>query len=158
MSLSCWSAQGAHSSAGEKHEAGMSKISQYATTGYFIGGDRSVKSAKLKDIRRGPQKGGVERIVFDLQSADQDKAPYFQVNISPNENRLLLSIWADVTYEFDADKIKKAFTKSGKVKFVNVIPRVEDGIATIELTLKSSSVKVEAFHLAHPARIILDLL
>lgn len=144
-----------------KHEAGTSKTGEYVNSGFFIGGSKTVTAAHLKDIRRGPQTGGVERLVFDLESSGEGKeqVPFFQLNVNPDEGRLILSIWADVTYDFDVDKIGKVFSKSGHIKKVGIMPRVEEGVATIELTLKKpDSIKVEAFHLAHPSRIILDLL
>ena len=142
-------------------EAGMSKVEHYVSSGYFVGGNRSVTLTHLKGVRRGPQSGGLERIVLDLQGVgeERDKAPYFQVNVSAEESRILVSIWADVAYDFDSEKLKQAFSKSSHVKSVNVIPRVEDGVATVEFVLKGGKkAKVEAFHLSNPARIIMDVL
>jgi hypothetical protein len=145
----------------ERHVASMKKTGTYATSGYFSGGKKSITAARLKDIRRGPQKGGGERIVFDLESlgGSADEVPFFQVNINPEEGRLIVSLWADVTYEHDPARVDSAFRASPRVKSISVLPRIEDGMATIELPLKSTkAVKVEAFYLTHPARIILDLL
>jgi hypothetical protein len=140
-------------------EAGLKKTGHYIVNGYFNGGSKEVTSARLKDVRRGPQGAGVERVVFDLESAGA--VPHFQVNVNPDEGRILISIWADVAYEHDEETIRRAFGRSAHVKSVNILPRVEDGVATVELVLNSHSkrvTKVEAFALTHPSRIILDLL
>lgn len=147
----------------ERHEAGTRKAGRYAGSGFFSGGDKTVSSARLKDIRRGPQGSGAERIVFDLDPlpGNKDAVPFFQVNINPEENRVLVSVWADVTYDIDRERIARAFAKSSRVKAVNVLPRVEAGLATVELVLASrlkNNIRVEAFYLTHPSRIILDLL
>lgn len=145
-----------------KFEAGMSKKGRYAKEGYFVGGQKNISSARLFDIRRGPQPQGVERVVFDLDVAGtaekKGKAPFFQVNLEGKQKRVVVSIWADVTYDLSMDRVKKAFAKSRFIDQVQVIPRVEDGLAMVELVLKPSkkSPQVEAFHLMHPARIILD--
>ena len=147
----------------ERHEAGTHKVGRYAGSGFFSGGDKAVSAARLKDIRRGPQGAGVERVVFDIDAlpGNKDAVPFFQVNINSEENRVLVSFWADVTYDIDRGRIARAFSKSSRVKSVNVIPRVEAGLTTVELVLASrlkNNVKVEAFYLSQPSRIILDLL
>ncbi len=73
----------------------------------------------------------------------------------------MISLWADVNYDIDAEKLANAFKRSAHVRKVNVIPRVEDGLATIEVVLDNAvkkQTKVEAFYLTHPGRIILDIL
>ena len=140
-------------------DVGLKKTGRYIVNGYFSGGSKEVTSARLKDVRRGPQSAGAERVVFDLESTGG--VPHFQVNVNPEEGRVLVSIWADVAYEHDEDRIRRSFSHSSKIKAVNIMPRVEDGLATVELLLNSRSkagTKVEAFALTHPSRIILDLL
>lgn len=130
----------------------------FIVEGAFVGGETSVTSAKLKNIRRARTKNG-ERIVFDLEPQSDGKAvvPYFRVEASPKENRLVLSIWADVLYDFNANQVQKAFAKSRYVRRLNVVPRVEDGIAIVELAYAPKK-KVKAFPLSNPARIVVDLL
>ncbi len=147
----------------ERYDAEQKKTGRYTSSGFFAGGKKAVTAARLIDIRRGPQKAGGERIVLDLEGIGgvKDDVPFFQVNVNPDEGRLLVSIWADVTYEHDSARVHQAFLKSTRIKDVNVLPRIEDGMATVELQLKASkgkTTKVEAFYLTHPARIILDLI
>lgn len=141
---------------GTRHEVAGTKTGRYISEGFFIGGSRKVTSAKLQDIRLGKDQKGFERVVLDLNTSDGN--PYFQVQANPNENRMIVSIWADVTYDFDATKVRKAFAKSTKIKRVNVVPRVEDGLTVLEFQLAPQKVKYEVFHLANPTRIIMDIL
>lgn len=139
--------------------AQSAKSKQYLTEGYFTGGDKSVTSAKLKDIRRAKSPDGYERIVFDLipQVDGAGAAPYYQVQAAPNEHRVVVSIWADVGYDFDAKRIRKAFAKSVHVKKINIVPRVEDGLSVIEFVVEKK-IQLEAFHLGNPTRIIVDMI
>src|SRR5438045_3790739 len=41
--------------------AGMQKTGHYIVNGFFNGGSKEITSARLKDVRRGPQGSGVER-------------------------------------------------------------------------------------------------
>lgn len=153
----------------DRHESSPNQTEQYITDGYFVGGTREVTTAKLKDIRQSNPKNNskYERVVFDLETQPdspnaKDQLPYFQLLSSPNEGRFVLSIWADVQYDFDAQKIKKAFEKSLHVKKVNVVPRVEEGLAIIELfttpAAQGKKVRFEVFNLKRPNRIILDMI
>ena len=148
----------------ERHEAGGAKTNRYISAGFFAGGEHTVTSAKLKDIRRGKQSGGFERIVFDLeaQADDKEAVPYFQVQAAPEEGRFIMSIWANVLYDFDSTRVSKTFTKSEHFKRINVIPRLEEGLTIIEFTIAPETgkqpPKFEVFRLSHPARIIMDVI
>lgn len=146
-----------------RHEAGHNKMGKYATEGYFIGGDRTVTSAKLLDIRRAKSNDGFERIVLDLAAlgADRSSVPYFQVTAAPEEGRFVLSIWANVLFDFEPAKINKTFAKSAHFKKVSIMPRLEEGLTIIEFALNpefKGKPKFEVFRLASPARIIMDVL
>lgn len=145
----------------ERHVVSGSKSGHYFSEGLFAGGDKTVTSAKLRDIRRGPNpKLGFERVVLDLDSdAQAGMLPHFEVNAVPAEGKILVSIWADVNYDFDGAKVQKAFAKSTRILRVNPLPRVEDGLTIIEFFTKpQKKVKVEVFKLSNPGRIILDLI
>lgn len=148
-----------------RHDAGKDKQDNYIEEGFFSGGDKSVTSVKLTEIRRGPisAKQKYERVVLQLQpqSENSGTVPHFLVQAAPAENRFVVSIWADVSYDFDRDRVAKDFAKSKFIKRVNVLPRVEDGIAMVEVTLneqKGRKPKVEVFRLSNPPRIIMDIL
>ena len=159
---------GAHASTPnfKRSEAGGTKMDNYISDGFFAGGERSVTAARLKDIRRAMNpRGGYERVVLDLESMGEgakDAIPYFQVQAAPNEDRFVVSIWADVDFDFEPGRIQKTFARSKNVRKVNIVPRVEDGLGIIELLMSPAKSgqkhKVEAFHLARPNRIILDIL
>ncbi len=148
----------------QRHEAGGNKTGRYISEGFFAGGEHTVTSAKLKDIRRAKSNEGFERIVFDLeaQADDKDAVPYFQVQAAPEEGRYVMSIWANVQYDFDSARVSKAFAKSAHFKRLNMIPRLEEGLTIIEFTLLpetgKKTPKFEVFRLAHPARIIMDVI
>lgn len=148
-----------------RHDASSGKTGKYETEGFFAGGDRAVTSVRLKDVRRAKSAQGFERIVFDLdaQGAGAEAIPYFQIQAAPEEGRFIVSIWANVMYDFDPDRINKAFAKSAHFKRVNIMPRLEEGLAIFEFALNpklasSKGIKYEVFHLDHPARIIMDVL
>lgn len=145
-----------------RHEATGNKTGKYFDTGFFAGGERTVQSAKLKDIRRAKSLEGYERIVLDFQANGDDKnsLPYFQLQMSPSEQRMVLSVWSNIQYDFDAVKINKAFTKSTNIKRLNIMPRLEDGLSIIEFQLKTAirPIKAEAFRLSNPSRIIIDIM
>lgn len=148
---------------GPRFDVKTTKTNAYKTEGFFAGGQRSVTAVKLKDVRHSSNKGSFERIVFDLEPMVEDtvKMPFFQVQLSPDEGRMVLSIWADVQYDFNAKKTEKLFSKSPHFKKMNIVPRVEDGLATVEFlinTAKNKKPKVEVFQLAQPPRIIIDVL
>ena len=143
-----------------RYDATTKKAGRYIDSGFFAGGSKLVTSTVLKDVRRGPQEKG-ERIVFDFEGmgSKSNEVPYFQVHVNPESGRVVVSVWSDVSYDYDNSRIQSAFRKSGWFKGVNFMPRVEDGLATIELELKTNKKpRIEAFYLSHPARIILDIL
>ena len=141
-----------------RYEATPKKTGAYKTEGFFSAGKKEITSAALKDIRRANSNEGFERIVFDMDS--QASLPYFQVQYIPNESRIVVSIWSNVQYEFDSNRIRKAFSKSKNIKKVNIVPRVEDGLAIIEMVIadQKKPLKFESFYLSKPNRIIIDLL
>ncbi len=115
---------------------------------------------RLKDVRRADSQEGFERVVFDLED-HAGQIPYFQVQAGGGEGRVVVSIWADTQYDFDATKVAKAFSKSRRVRKFRALPRLEDGLSIFELNLsgaeKNTEKKVDAFYLTHPSRIIVDL-
>ncbi|MGE4231893.1 MAG: hypothetical protein AB7F43_01060 [Bacteriovoracia bacterium] len=138
--------------------ATKAKTGKYISEGVITGGAKELRSVVLKDIRRAQSKDGFERVVFDLGSeqGQTNSLPYYQVQMSAKQNKVVLSFWADVSYRYSAEKVKSTFKKSKHVKVLNVVPRVEDGLSIIELFLVGTS-KVEAFELSNPSRVILDL-
>ncbi len=142
-----------------RHEATSKKNGKYESEGFFAGGSKESTVVKLKDIRRAKSNEGYERVVLDLESINGSKAiPYFQIQNAQSESRIVLSIWADVQYDFDVDKIQSAFSKSLAIKKINVVPRVEDGLMILEFNMNSEKAKIEAFTLSNPNRIIVDIL
>lgn len=148
-----------------RHDAGGNKTGKYFEDGFFAGGEHTVTAARLKDIRRAKSDQGFERIVLDLQaqSDDKDSIPYFQIQAAPEEGRYILSLWANVMYDFDVARINKSFSKSAHFKRVNIMPRLEEGLAIIEFTLNpelrgKNAPKFEVFRLSRPSRIIMDVL
>lgn len=146
----------------QRHDAANAKTGKYINEGFFAGGQKSVTSARLKDIRVGGS--GYERVVLDLEGSAEDKSavPYFQVQAAPKEGHVIISIWSDIAYDYNGKQIQKAFAKSKFVKRVNVIPRLEEGLTMIELVLQPNKTdknfKYEAFYLTKPARLIVDMI
>lgn len=142
-----------------RHEANVKKIGKYESDGFFVGGTKESTAVKLKDIRRAKSNEGFERVVLDLEPINGNSAiPYFYIQNAQSESRVVLSIWADVQYDFDADRIQKAFAKSSVIKKLNIVPRVENGLMILEFNMSSEKAKIEAFMLSNPNRIILDII
>lgn len=142
-----------------RHEATAKKVGKYESEGFFVGGTKESTAVKLKDIRRAKSNEGFERVVLDLEPLNGNSAiPYFYVQNAQSESRIVLSIWADVQFDFDADKIQKAFARSAVIKKLNIVPRVENGLMILEFNMNSEKAKIEAFMLSNPNRIILDIL
>lgn len=142
---------------GPRHEASGRKSGTYQKEGFFAGGNKEISVTKLKDIRRASNNEGFERIVFDLENPESD-VPYFQVLNAEGENRIVVSIWADVQYDFNIAKINSAFAKSKNVKKVTAVPRVEEGLTVFELaTASNKHMSFEAFYLTKPNRLIIDI-
>lgn len=148
-------AAGAHAAPGPRYEAGARKSGAYQSEGFFAGGSKEVTSVRLKDVRRADSREGFERVVFDLEDHG-GRVPYFQVQAANGEGRVVVSIWADTQYDFDAVKVAKAFSKSKRVRKFRALPRLEDGLSIFELNL-SGARKLDAFYLTNPSRIIVDL-
>ncbi|OFZ82180.1 MAG: hypothetical protein A2583_07680 [Bdellovibrionales bacterium RIFOXYD1_FULL_53_11] len=143
------------------HTADARKTDVYITDGVFTGGDRAVDDVIVKDIRRSPNPG-YERIVIDItgnragDSTAIKRAPYYQVAFSPEEKRIMFTIWGKPKLAFDAGRVVAAFKKSRIVSAVELFPKLEDGSWTFVLGLKNGR-QLEVFELTDPARIIADI-
>ncbi len=143
------------------HVADEKKTLAYIRDGLVIGGDQAVNEYVVKDIRRASNKG-YERMVIDLEGNRNgeplaiSRAPYFQVSVTPDERRLVFTLYGRPKLAFDSKKVQKAFAKSAVVKNVVLLPRLEDDAWTFALELKKGA-PVEVFELANPVRLIIDL-
>ncbi len=141
--------------------ADSKKTKFYLKDGLVTGGDRAITETTVRDIRRASN-AGFERIVIDLEgtrngeAAALKRAPYFQVAVSPEEKRLVVTLWGNPKLAFQAQKVVTAFKKSKVVERVELLPRVEDDIWTFVVALRDPT-PVEVFELTDPARIILDV-
>ncbi len=137
------------------------KTQNYLKDGVFTGGDRAIRDVIVKDIRRASN-SGFERIVIDLEGALNGepaaipRAPYYQVAVSPEEKRLVVSVWGNPRLLFDSKKVIQGFKKSAAVSQVELLPRVDSEVWTFVFALKSDR-PVEVFELKDPVRIILDV-
>src|SRR5689334_6769975 len=79
-------------------EADVKKTGVFVQDGIIRGGDQAINEVTVKDIRRA-NNSGFERIVIDLEGTRNGKTvaiprpPYFQMSVTPSENRLTVSIW-----------------------------------------------------------------
>jgi hypothetical protein len=134
----------------------------YVKDGLITGGDRAVNEVIVHDIRRATNPQGFERIVIDLEGTQNGEAlaitrpPYYQLAVTPDERRLVFTVWGNPKLAFDSKKVLAAFKKSKVVQGISLYPRVEEGLWTFSLELKSGS-PVEVFELSDPVRIIMDI-
>ena len=142
------------------HVADERKNQAYIDDGLIIGGDRNVQ-ATIKDIRRSNNEG-FERVVIDLDSTDPaenasiQRPPYYQIEVTPDEKRLVVTIWGQPKSDFNPKKVIAAFKRSAIMKDIVLLPRLEDPLWIFTFDLKSD-VSVEAFELSKPPRVIMDV-
>lgn len=141
--------------------ADSKKNKAYTRDGLIVGGDRTINDVIIKNIRRSTNPL-FERVVIDLDAnrnsepAQIQRAPYFQLAVTPDERRIIVTFWGKPKLNFDSKKVIAAFKRSAVVKNVVLLPRLEENSWTFVFELKSDS-PVEVFELANPVRVILDI-
>lgn len=137
------------------------KTQAYMKDGLIVGGDRAINEVIVKDLRRAAN-AGYERIVLDVSGNHNGEAvaisrpPYYQVAVTPDEKRIIFTLWGKPKLMLDAKKVKAAFAKSNIVNDVELFPVLDDESWTFLFELKSPAA-VEVFELGDPVRIIIDL-
>jgi hypothetical protein len=163
-SIGAWAAEGAVTPtlrSDHVHTADAKKTQAYVADGLFVGGDRAIDDVVVKDIRRAANKG-YERMVIDLEGtrggepAAIKRPPYYQVAVSPEEKRLVVTIWGRPKLAFDSWKVIHAFAKSPVVANMELLPKVDEDSWTFVVGLKMGK-PVEVFELGDHARIIVDI-
>ena len=141
--------------------ADTKKTQAYVHDGLVTGGDQAIDQVVVKDIRRAAN-ADFERVVVDLEGtlngepAAIDRSPYFQVSITPDEKRVVFTVWGKPQLAFEAKKVIAGFKKSHLVDKIELLPRLEDDNWTFTLNLKNGQ-PVEVFELTNPVRVILDI-
>lgn len=144
------------------HSADSKKSGSYVSDGLFVGGDRSVDDVVVRNIRWANNQQ-FERLVIDLAGTHGGdalaipRAPYYQVAVSPDERRLVLTVWGQPKLEFAAPAFIKSLKKSSVIGSVELLPKIEKDSWTFVIALKNNGVPVEVFELKDPVRIIVDL-
>ena len=147
------------------HTADIKKTKAYVRDGLIIGGDRAINDVIIKGIRKGTNGESsetFERVVVDLtgttngEITDIQRPPYYQLSVSPEERRLIVSIWGRPKLNFNAQKVTSAFKRSSVIQNVVLLPRLEEDSWTFVLELKAES-PVEVFELSNPVRLVMDI-
>jgi hypothetical protein len=137
------------------------KTQTYIKDGLIVGGDQAIQDVVVKDIRRA-KNPMFERIVVDLQGnqggepAAIQRPPYYQVAVTPDEKRMVFTIFGKPKLQLDAKKISAEFKHSQWVQGIELFPKVEKDSWTFALEMKSGQA-VEVFELSDPVRIIVDI-
>lgn len=137
------------------------KSDHYIRDGLITGGDQAMNGFVIRDIRRAANQG-FERIVIDMESGRSgeapaiDRPPYYQVSVTPDEKRLVFTLYGKPRLAFDSKKIVAAFKRSAVVDKVLLYPTFDDTFWTFALELKAGR-GVEVFELSNPTRVILDI-
>lgn len=143
------------------HVADSKKTQAYIRDGLITGGDKAIDEVVVKDIRRASN-AGYERIVVDLEGsingepAAISRPPYFQISVTPDERRIVFTIWGKPKLGFDSRRVVNAFKRSSVIQSVELLPRVEENTWSFVFGLKGES-PVEVFELSNPVRIIMDV-
>jgi hypothetical protein len=136
------------------------KTQTYIKDGLITGGDSAIQDVVIKDIRRA-KNPLFERIVIDLEGnqngepAAIPRPPFYQVAVTPDEHRLVVTIWGHPKLAFDAKKVTSLFKPSATVSSIEMLPKIESDSWTFALQIKPGE-SVEVFELSDPVRIILD--
>lgn len=143
------------------HVADAKKNGAYTRDGMITGGDSAVNEVVVKDIRRAVNPG-YERIVIDLEGSRNgeplaiSRPPYYQVSVTPDERRLVFTVWGKPKLAFDSKKVVDAFRRSAVVKSVSLYPVMDADAWTFSAELRGEN-PVEVFELSNPVRIIVDV-
>jgi hypothetical protein len=144
------------------HVADAKKNDFYIRDGLVIGGDKAIDQVVVKDIRRASNPAGFERVVIDIdgnrdgEPAAISRPPYYQVSVTPDERRLVFTVWGHPKLAFNSKKINASFKKSKVFKGIDLLPTVEDDSWTFSIEMRSLR-PVEVFELGDPARVIIDV-
>lgn len=137
------------------------KTQTYLKDGMITGGDRAIHSVIVKDIRRAAN-AEFERIVIDLEGNRNgepvaiQRPSYYQVSVTPDEKRVVTTLFGNPRLIMDPKKVIASFKKSPAIQGVHLYPVVTDDSWTFSFDLKGES-PVEVFELNNPARIIMDI-
>ena len=138
------------------HAVDQKKSQSYIRDGLFVGGDAQTSDVNLKDIRFAKNKE-YERLVMDFMGG-AGRSPYFQVDVSPEMGRVVVTVYGKVKLGFEPNLVAKIFAKSAFISKVDLLPQIEQDRWTYSLTLKEGKrPQVEVFELAAPTRAIIDL-
>lgn len=138
------------------HSVDLKKSKSYIRDGLFVGGDAQTADVNLKDIRFATNKE-YERLVMDF-AGGAGRSPYFQVDVSPEMGRIVVTVFGKVKLGFEPKLVSKAFLKSALIQKVELLPQIETDRWTYALTLKDGKrPQVEVFELGAPSRAIIDL-
>lgn len=143
------------------YTADAKKMDTYIREGLIVGGDRSVDDIMVLDVRHALNRD-YERVVLDLEANPSagaktiDRPPYYQMDVSPEMKRIVITLWGKPKLGLKADKIMKNFRKSKLVKNVEILPNVEKDRWTFVLNMAENR-PVEVFELSNPVRVIVDL-
>jgi hypothetical protein len=141
--------------------ADLKKTKNYVKDGLITGGDQAINEFVIKDIRRAPNTG-FERIVIDLEgnrngdSVAIARPPYFQVAVTPDEKRLVFTLFGRPSLDIDAKRVLSSFKKSAVIEKLNLFPLLDETSWTFAFELKGGH-PVEIFELSKPTRIIVDI-
>ena len=113
------------------HVADAKKNLSYIRDGLFVGGDKAIDDVVVKDIRRAANPGGFERVVIDLQGTKNGepaaipRPPYYQVAVTPDEKRIVFTIWGKPKLGFDS---RESFLQPHKAVGVGLFLRARVGV------------------------------
>jgi len=134
----------------------------YLAPGAFSGGDRSVDDFHVSNIRIGTHPEGYDRIVIDIDGNDKGNpsvlahAPLFHIENQTIEKRVIVTLYGKPKLRFS---MQQASLSAKKTKFIHGLefyPALENDQWMWAMNT-NEPVKVEAFELSQPARIIIDL-
>ena len=137
------------------------KTNHYINDGLITGGDRTIDSVVVKQVRRAPN-AGFERWVIDLEGTRHGEAvsiprpPYYQIAMNADEKRMMVTVYGNPKLSFNSKQVLTQLKKSPLVASVDLLPRLDDQSWTFAVSFKKVR-PIEVFELGTPTRVIIDL-
>lgn len=76
--------------------------------------------------------------------------------VTPDERRLIFTLWGNPKLGFNPKKVLSAFKNSSVIQSISLLPQLENELWMFVLELKTDSA-VEVFELTNPLRVIMDI-
>lgn len=135
---------------------GKKDPSSYIRDALITGGDQAVNEVVITHIRRATNTGGFERIVIDLQgnhngeSVAIQRPPYYQAAVTPDEKRIVFTLFGKPKLGFNSKKVMQMFKRSQVIQDILLFPLIEENLWTFALELNNAQRACPTLYVHNP--------